>query len=92
MIFGLGNKIGFAEIWIQGAFFIFFFPGIDLTKPTTLDFYFLKYNLDIALVKMPGYTAVPSRFIIYLGKGKAKMAAVGGFFFFLRYRCDSCSY
>jgi hypothetical protein len=77
------------EIWIQGAFFIFFFPSIDSTKPTTLDFYLLKYNLDIATVKMPRYTAVPSRFIIYndsclgkgKGKGKAKMAAGGGLFF-----------
>jgi hypothetical protein len=74
------------EIWIQGAFFIFFFPSIDSTKPTTLDFYLLKYNLDIATVKMPRYTAVPSRFIIYndsclgKGKGKAKMAAGGRFF------------
>jgi hypothetical protein len=49
------------EIWIQGAFFIFFFPSIELTKPTTLDFYLLKYNQDIATVKMPRYTAGSSR-------------------------------
>ena len=38
-----GISFGFLFI-IQGAFFILFFPSNDVTKPTTLDFYLLKYG------------------------------------------------